>query len=406
MHIGAYGWAKKDGGSHESSSYLLLQQLVQYGHSVVQIVADDDPAAVDGVRHPAHTIRVAGLAARSPWLDRLLGPTSGVRSHLYDRAVRQQRHWALVQEQLARDHAEHPFDVTLNMGTDETVRLPRTPHVAWPQGPPRVEAEGFIQALPNNAAWMRPARLGVLTAYNTYRLRARPQEQAADIVISQSDWGARRWRAWHHDVVTVPYCLDLELAVGVSTAPKRSDGARLLFLGRMDPRKQVSLLLEAFEVVRRERPEATLTLVGSAGYAPEIVRRISRAGVTYLTPVPRPQVWSLLAAHDVLVQPSNGETLGTAAIEAQSVGLTCVVGADSGTAEYICSNSRVFSDYKAIAVADALLSAISVRDKDPVGAVAAARSAASQFSPERVGRQLESVLMRASARKYSGEQRQ
>jgi phosphatidyl-myo-inositol alpha-mannosyltransferase len=107
---------------------------------------------------------------------------------------------------------------------------------------------------------------------------------------------------------------------------------RILFIGRPEPRKGLPALLEAFEGLRRRRPDATLVL---AGPTPEELQAFasrerrtpdrSLTNVTALGRVPHDIKIREMAAAEVLCAPSNGgESFGIVLIEAMAAGLPVV----------------------------------------------------------------------------------
>ena len=101
--------------------------------------------------------------------------------------------------------------------------------------------------------------------------------------------------------------------------------------GFLNMNKRIPELLEAFALLRRDRPGARLLLVGAAGERFDVQRRLERLGLTdgveRLDYVPEERMWSLMAACDVLVNlryPTMGETSGSA-IRALSLGKPLVV---------------------------------------------------------------------------------
>jgi glycosyltransferase involved in cell wall biosynthesis len=88
--------------------------------------------------------------------------------------------------------------------------------------------------------------------------------------------------------------------------------------GFLNMNKRIPQLLEAFALLRRDRPGARLLLVGASGERFDVDRRLERLGLTdgveRIDYVPEERMWSLMAACDVLVNlryPTMGETSGS-----------------------------------------------------------------------------------------------
>jgi glycosyltransferase involved in cell wall biosynthesis len=106
----------------------------------------------------------------------------------------------------------------------------------------------------------------------------------------------------------------------------------VVFLGAVEARKGVDVLLEAWPRVITHCPQARLIIAG-----PEMLRdreqaRLAKAGasprspkegVAFVGAIPNPE--SLLAAADVFCLPSRAEGLPNAALEAMACGVACVL---------------------------------------------------------------------------------
>ena len=147
-----------------------------------------------------------------------------------------------------------------------------------------------------------------------------------------------------------PYPVDLETFHPKPAAAHDPDRPLLVALGRLDPRKRLNLLLDAFAIVLEAVPAARLRIVGRPGYAPNqlslIERFPRRDAVEYREAVPRPEVPALLREATVLVQTSENENFGSSVAEALACGTPVVVGPSNGTADYIDEHSVTFGDYE------------------------------------------------------------
>ena len=134
-------------------------------------------------------------------------------------------------------------------------------------------------------------------------------------------YDGRIWRIPH----PVWPSVDVEPARDVSGAPL------IGCFGYLNMNKRIPQLLEAFASLRRRLPGARLLLAGAAGERFDVGRRLERLGLTEgverLDYVPEEQMWSLMAACDVLVNlryPTMGETSGSV-IRALSLGKPLLV---------------------------------------------------------------------------------
>lgn len=134
----------------------------------------------------------------------------------------------------------------------------------------------------------------------------------------------------------------------------------LINVGRQEFQKGQRYLLEAFEEVARQHPNAVLLIAGRKGYAtPELERRMAyssllRERVRFLGH--RDDVPELLAAADVFVFPSLYEGLGGAVIEAMALGLPIVTSDVPAVREVTeeGGNAVLVEPANATALADAL----------------------------------------------------
>lgn len=101
-------------------------------------------------------------------------------------------------------------------------------------------------------------------------------------------------------------------------------GPLAVFVGQLEARKGVPELLEAFERVRSQRPDAHLAIVGGGSLAADVASAAARLpGLLALGP--RSDVADLLRAADVFVLPSRFEGFANAVLEAMACGLPVVV---------------------------------------------------------------------------------
>lgn len=116
-----------------------------------------------------------------------------------------------------------------------------------------------------------------------------------------------------------------------SLYPELGDRPIILFLGRIDLKKGLDLLLPAFAEVRKLNPRAALVMAGDG--EPEFISKLkqesTRLGISsdtvwtgFLTGEDK---WSALADADVFVLPSYSENFGIAVVEAMASRLPVVV---------------------------------------------------------------------------------
>ncbi|WP_252502314.1 glycosyltransferase [Sporosarcina sp. Marseille-Q4943] len=113
----------------------------------------------------------------------------------------------------------------------------------------------------------------------------------------------------------------------------------LLFVGNMIEAKGVLELVDAFDIVRKDHPEAALHLIGSSkdeGFMETLAKHMLSKDVriSHQEPLTQKEVAKWIAAADVFVLPSHHEGFGLVALEAMAVGTT-VVGTDVGGLSFL-----------------------------------------------------------------------
>ena len=170
-------------------------------------------------------------------------------------------------------------------------------------------------------------------------------------------------------------------------------------------RKGLDVLLEAFRRVEATRPgrELRLLLVGSGEDAPELRRRIGKAGPPSVVFVDewvqdRARLARMLGAADVYAFPSRHEGLPVAPVEAMACGLP-VVGADaSGVADAVGETGIVVPRNDAPALAAALGGLLDDAERRRELGNATRRRVEERFGLDAVGAQLRDLLIPASRR--------
>ena len=119
----------------------------------------------------------------------------------------------------------------------------------------------------------------------------------------------------------------------LALCPQADAGQRcdelVLGIGRLSPEKGFDVLLHAFELLRRQRPQARLVLLGDGPMREELARQaIALSGSVQLAGEVK-DARSLMAGADMVVIPSLQEGQSRVALEALSAGVR-VVASDSG----------------------------------------------------------------------------
>jgi glycosyltransferase involved in cell wall biosynthesis len=119
----------------------------------------------------------------------------------------------------------------------------------------------------------------------------------------------------------------------VRTRSSEGDGVGFLFVGRLLAQKRPLELIDAFSAVRRDLPDATLTIVGGGELEAEVREAAPRVpGVRYLGHLEGAELSAVYAESDVLVLPALREVWGIVVNEALAHGLFVVTTDQVGSA--------------------------------------------------------------------------
>jgi glycosyltransferase involved in cell wall biosynthesis len=135
----------------------------------------------------------------------------------------------------------------------------------------------------------------------------------------------------------------------------------VLFLSRLDPKKNIEGLLRAFAAVRRQRANALLVIAGDgpADYILALKNLAQAEGVaqavTWVGHLDGERKWDTLTSADVFILPSFSENFGIAAVEALTAGLPCVLGSGVAIADSIAAaGAGLVTEPDASSIAEAL----------------------------------------------------
>jgi glycosyltransferase involved in cell wall biosynthesis len=190
-----------------------------------------------------------------------------------------------------------------------------------------------------------PLRFPELAERRTRRLHGSKYENAArtcDLVFAISRFTAG-------DVVEVLGVREEQVVVaypGIDPA-FRADGERaelggpyVLAVSTLEPRKNLPALVEAFALLRRDRPELTLALAGPSGWED---RPLDAEGVRLLGFVADDQLARLYRGASAFVYPSRFEGFGLPVVEALASGTPAVVSSHPSLDE-ACGDAALRAD--------------------------------------------------------------
>ncbi len=168
----------------------------------------------------------------------------------------------------------------------------------------------------------------------------------------------------------------------------------VLFLGSLQPRKNLSTLLDAWNLIKDEFPKTALGIAGGEGH---VFRRVELPGkmerVTLLGYVEEADLPALYSGASVYVLPSLEEGFGLTMLEAMACG-TPVIASNGGALPEVADDAAMFVDPRsANQIADALRKLLSDESlRSEFGRKGLAR--ASQFTWEKSAAGIRDVLSR------------
>lgn len=403
MRIACYALVEQHAGSVASANYLILEELLRRGHQVDLFAKADFVRQPEGLAHQPH-FHYEGVLLEQlrKWRDRLQPMLRGGLERIVEDWI-YRKHLEAIAWRVAERHRRKPYDVLLFLGVGAQFGVEGLSTVAWLQGPPQTEWQAIHRLRHRLIELSGQMLYWKLWAFYRHRQQVARRELArCQAVICGSEWSRQHLIAFGipaERVFALPYPFDLELFRPAPNVPPRHPGRRtFLWLGRIDPRKRLDLMLEAFALLLEKRRDVHLEIIGRFTYAPGYRRLIEDfplpEHLTYAPYVPRTEVPDLLRSVDVVVQPSEDENFGSTVAEALCCGKPVVIGPTNGTAEYCGAAAFRFNSYTPEALCEALLQALEALEASPTAIATVARQTAEQqFDVRRVVGRLEKVLM-------------
>ncbi|MFG0255952.1 MAG: glycosyltransferase [Rhodopirellula sp. JB053] len=280
MRIAASGFVSDAGGSVASANAALLRGLLDAGHEVDFFSKSSfvDPRPSVGNRCGFRFIE-ADNAATDALRATLEGvPLLGFAACRFDCA----RYIRILFQQIIKENTTRRYDVVFWMGTYAPKRVPGVPMVSFAQGPPGTDARSVISRF--NEVCQLAGRLNALKWRTLAQLRLSPlglpNFRNSDRIIV----GSEQSRSTLHNLFglprtitsALPYPIDLDLFHPEVQSTQKRDAFRVLWLGRIIPRKRLDLFLKGVETTIRNGENVTATIVGNVGFIPGYERMIDR----------------------------------------------------------------------------------------------------------------------------------
>jgi glycosyltransferase involved in cell wall biosynthesis len=398
--LACHGLVDEASGSVSTANYLLVRELTGRGISADLFANLRHVPPPEGMPKGRFTYRGFEPPLLDRWLDSLPRAAAFGGHRLLLPAV--DAAWRRTYQPPAEStQGEDPYDALLGLGMIPPFQVKGIPTVTWLQGPLSTELEAIRRLRSQIVAARGRLFYAALVAGYRYSvpLNRRRLRSSARVIVG-SDWSRRaliRDRFEGSSVHALPYPIDLELFRPANEGSEIDwEAPTIVSLGRLDPRKRLDLLLEAFRLVLLEHPGATLRIAGRQGYTPQlplIERFPARDRVRYQPEIPRWEVPELLREAALLVQVSENENFGSSVAEALACGTPVVVGSSNGTGEYVDEASQRFDSYTPEAAAEAIIAALRTRKEDPEGVRLSTRAAAERsFEVSKIADRLVEII--------------
>ncbi|MDW8321789.1 MAG: glycosyltransferase family 1 protein [Armatimonadota bacterium] len=209
---------------------------------------------------------------------------------------------------------------------------------------------------------VRRAYLRRITRWSVCRARkviAISQSTAADI--------ARLYGAASEKVAVIPYGLDaiftLQNALALQPVVRqryRLPERFLLFVGTLEPRKNLLRLLEAYALARQRERLPPLVLIGAPGWQHEHIRTQARklgieGCIVFAGYIPREHLPGVYAAASALLYPSLYEGFGLPPLEAMGCGTPVLASNASAMPEVVGDGGLLVNPQEVQSIADGIL---------------------------------------------------
>ncbi|MHB8793699.1 MAG: glycosyltransferase family 4 protein [Thermoleophilia bacterium] len=215
-----------------------------------------------------------------------------------------------------------------------------------------------------------------------------------DRVIASSPKDERLFSQISGRVTLVENGIDYKTFAGVD---KRVGGAEnLVFIGRISKNKRVDRLLEMLAVLRQQRPDATLTVIGpdweglQAGLEAQAGGLGLGEAVSFTGVLPQEEMLDILAGARLFVSASEYEAFGLSTVEAMASGTVPVVSRIPAFSDLVADGETGFLvDYsKPAEAAETVARTLELPETQLQVMGADARTAASRYDWSRVAEQI------------------
>ena len=412
MKLACTGFVSATAGSTAGANALLINRLLEQGFEIdffsKPSFVDPRPVVGDrkGFRFFAVNNRILNSVREKVETIPLIATAAGTAdSYSYNR---------LVVRTIRREHRKQPYDLCLWLGDYARGSITALPTISFAQGPPGTDARSVVaryREIRNLVGVKQALKWRLLTQLRLSRLGCPPLYHSDQFIVGSRQSADTLVKLYSVDparISILPYPVDLELFRPSSSSSSLKTGPlRVLWLGRIVPRKRLDLFLDGAAQAVKRGIDLRLTLIGSSGFIPgyqAMVRSFAYPDrLEHRAAIDRKQVPALFAHHDVLAQPSEEENFGSSVAEAQACGVPVIVGHSNGNADYLSARDIQLADDRPETFAEALAEVARRKLAGQMGEPAVSRSMAEKyFDIDRVTDRLVDVLQTVVKRKLGG----
>jgi glycosyltransferase involved in cell wall biosynthesis len=254
------------------------------------------------------------------------------------------------------------FSHVVFLGTPPIFKLPGATTIAYIQSLPRLELQALWRARQPLLAYGGGLKLVGLAAYQVYRMvRDHVQLKNVDHLIIASELLSHYAANYRYSILPYPIA-------SANPAGNLSDhlSPKLLWLGRIVPRKRFDLLCGAYTLLRQEGSPLPLVIIGGFSAFPELHSILEghpyREHIDYIEQLSHEDALQHIDHQTIVVQPSDNEVMGSVIPEALARGAQVVLGERNGTLPKHHASGTWFGEYTCEAVAEAIRKAIAKID--------------------------------------------
>jgi glycosyltransferase involved in cell wall biosynthesis len=155
----------------------------------------------------------------------------------------------------------------------------------------------------------------------------------------------------------------LALSAGHSSLSEEGKQSYLLFVGRLEKKKNILNIVKAFEIVKKTHPELKLVLAGRPGFGFNEIQDYlnlspNKESVKIKGYIKEEEKWRLYRSAEALVFPTLYEGFGIPILEAQSAGCPVITSNQGANKEIAGENAILVDPYDAKKIAAGIINAL------------------------------------------------